>query len=87
MMLSLSSIILSTESSYAAEDTEKDSFPVSDIFDAQMRTINNDYEYSYHNNGVFNIAVAGDWGCGDDTKKQLKIFKTRILNWLSQQVI
>lgn len=72
-MLSLSSSILSTESSYAAEDTEKNSFPVSDIFDSKLRTNNNNYGYSYHNNdGVFNIAVAGDWGCGDDTKKTVE---------------
>lgn len=82
MMLSLSSSILSTELSYAAEDTENNSFTFSDIFDSEfdseVKTTdnNNDYSYnSYHNNnddGVFNIAVAGDWGCKDDTKKTVE---------------
>jgi len=82
-MLSLSSIF-STEFLYAVKDTQNDSFTLSDLFDSEFgsdsdsevsttNNNNNGYGFSYHNNdGVFNIAVAGDWGCGDDTKKTVE---------------
>ena len=50
-----------------AEDIDTNSLIMEDSNNLQTKT--NHYSDINHNDGEFNIAVAADWGCEEDTKK------------------
>lgn len=84
-MLSFLFSNLTTESLSYAEDIENENSNFDPLHRPHMTNNNNDddnsnnidYSENFQIDGVFNIAVAGDWGCEDDTKKTVENIQSK----------